>query len=315
MKKQKIRNIFLFLITFTVFILAMPNLLFAVTGVLKKSVKAQEIPGAELTIKTSKGKKCTLIEPPKTDKFLGPISDQDSSLANVKNDEPSLNNAIKLCDKRQAELRARQRLASLRYFWFLYQAQYFNKRSPNVNMAHLWFIQNLYIVIRIAQFQALRAVLLTNLQAIAISLGGNGGGGNKCFHGDTMVLLADGTTMKISVIKKGAMIKSYNSMNNTLEDKKVTKLYTFFAKDYYLINDSLKVTSKHPFLVSGTKDVWKKASELKKGDKIQSAGSEIIIQSIRTMDENSLSYNFEVKDSNNYIVGAENKYYVVHDGL
>ncbi|GAG41331.1 unnamed protein product [marine sediment metagenome] len=88
--------------------------------------------------------------------------------------------------------------------------------------------------------------------------------------------------------------------------------------EYYLINNFLKVTALHPFLIVGPEELWKKASELRVGDRVKSVSGGIAIRSIKKvkMDEKINVHSFRVADSKNYLVGDENDgLYVVHNGL
>jgi len=139
--------------------------------------------------------------------------------------------------------------------------------------------------------------------------------GDPCFSGDTRVLMADGRSLEISRVREGDLVRSYNTERGVVEDKRVLKTYTFPSEVYYVINGSIKATAKHPFLMAGPGEVWKKASELKLGDRIKSPEGQITVESIEKVAEEGKSYNFRVADNKAFIVSGLDKLYVVHNGL
>jgi hypothetical protein len=139
--------------------------------------------------------------------------------------------------------------------------------------------------------------------------------GASCFSAETKVLMADGGLQEISGIKDGEKVKSYNIERGLAEDKRVTKTYLFHTKAYYLINGELKATARHKFLMAGTEKAWKKASELRPGDRVQSIDGQITINTIEKINEKGTAYNFEVAETKAYIVKGGENFYVVHNGL
>ncbi|MFC1884427.1 Hint domain-containing protein [Thermodesulfobacteriota bacterium] len=137
----------------------------------------------------------------------------------------------------------------------------------------------------------------------------------SCFGPDTKVLMADGGLREISSIKDGEMVRSYNIEKDEVEEKTVTKTYIFPTKGYYLINGELKATAKHKFLMAGPENTWKKASELRPGDKVQSVNGQITINTIGKINEKDTAHNFEVAGTKAYIVKGGENFYVVHNGL
>ena len=139
-------------------------------------------------------------------------------------------------------------------------------------------------------------------------------GGDGCFDPETRVVMADGRLREIYRVKEGDIVKTFNLQKGIVENKKVLKTYAFPAKGYYLINDSLKATAKHKFLMNGPEVVWKEAAELKKGDKIKAADGFINVESIEWVAGIDTSYNFRVAENQAYIVSEGGHRYVVHNG-
>jgi hypothetical protein len=138
--------------------------------------------------------------------------------------------------------------------------------------------------------------------------------GDGCFDPETRVVMADGRLREIYRVKEGDLVKTFNLQKGVVENKKVLKTYAFPAKGYYLINDSLKATAKHKFLMAGPEVVWKEAAELKKGDKIKAADGFINVESIEWVAGIDTSYNFRVAENQAYIVSEGGHQYVVHNG-
>jgi hypothetical protein len=140
-------------------------------------------------------------------------------------------------------------------------------------------------------------------------------GGDGCFDPETQVLLADGSLKNISRIGVGDRVKSFNVETGVMENKAVTRSYVFATKGYFMINDELKATAKHKFLMAGSGPVWKKAAELKIGDRVKSTAGEIVIESVEEIREKAEAHNFLVVDTKAYVVVAGENKYVVHNGL
>ena len=78
---------------------------------------------------------------------------------------------------------------------------------------------------------------------------------NKCFTGDTMITLADGTYHKIKHIELGAKIKTYDVEKGKLQDSIVLEvvkvLHDNVVKYKFDDNTEIKATDDHPFYVNG----------------------------------------------------------------
>ena len=112
----------------------------------------------------------------------------------------------------------------------------------------------------------------------------------------------------IESLKKGDLVKSYDTKVEAKVDSEVTETFLHENHDGYLfINENIKTTSNHPFYSNGD---WVDAGELSVGDKILHVdGLEHTIESIENYDDTIDVYNIEVDGNHNYY--AEN--YLVHN--
>lgn len=112
----------------------------------------------------------------------------------------------------------------------------------------------------------------------------------------------------IESLKKGDLVKSYDTKVEAKVDSEVTETFLHENHDGYLvINENIKTTSNHPFYSNGD---WVDAGELSVGDKILHVdGLEHTVESIENYDDTIDVYNIEVDGNHNYY--AEN--YLVHN--
>ena len=112
----------------------------------------------------------------------------------------------------------------------------------------------------------------------------------------------------IESLKKGDLVKSYDTKVEAKVDSEVTETFLHKNPDGYLvINGNIKTTSNHPFYSNGD---WVDAGELSVGDKILHVdGLEHTVESIENYDDTIDVYNIEVDGNHNYY--AEN--YLVHN--
>ena len=112
----------------------------------------------------------------------------------------------------------------------------------------------------------------------------------------------------IESLKKGDLVKSYDTKVEAKVDSEVTETFLHKNHDGYLvINGNIKTTSNHPFYSNGD---WVDAGELSVGDKILHVdGLEHTVESIENYDDTIDVYNIEVDGNHNYY--AEN--YLVHN--
>ena len=112
----------------------------------------------------------------------------------------------------------------------------------------------------------------------------------------------------IESLKKGDLVKSYDTKVEAKVDSEVTETFLHENHDGYLvINENIKTTSNNPFYSNGD---WVDAGELSVGDKILHVdGLEHTVESIENYDDTIDVYNIEVDGNHNYY--AEN--YLVHN--
>lgn len=314
MKKQKKQGILFSPIAAILLVLVMPKLVLAVAAELKENVNPKEIPGSELFLnQTEEGYQ--FAEPPEFARFFSEIFDLDPDIGLREADDKTLEKMVDKCDDKIDKLGKESQRSMRMFFYLMYCNSYFNNPVAAVTIqARYWMIYNAMVLAALTNMSSERGGFVTALARLR-SKSQSGGDGEGCFQADTMVLLADGCAREISKIKVGEMVKSYNVEKNVIEDKEVEELYTFATEGYYVINGSLKATAKHPFLIAGEGETWKKASELEIGDQIQSTDSIVTVRSIEFVKEDDVAYNFLLKDNKAYIVSSGDKYYIVHNGL
>ena len=124
----------------------------------------------------------------------------------------------------------------------------------------------------------------------------------KCFTGDTMITLADGTYENIQKIKPGTEIKTYNEETGKLQNSvvgEITKIrHDNLVKYKFNDNTEIKVTDDHPFYVEG--QGYKAPLEV--GDvTLNDKLSKIKMVSVEELDLNEITYNIDnTNNSNNY---------------
>ena len=154
--------------------------------------------------------------------------------------------------------------------------------------------------------------------AINVVLSALGFEANSSFTGDTQVLTPNGK-VKISDLNEGDKVLSFNTKTKTVTTKKIEKYRSHEASSYYIINDSLKVTSEHPFAVKHSENiVWKKVKDLVVGDQLVTRGAiPTVIETIKevSIDKAVVVYNPQVSGEHNYFVVAGNDAVLVHNKL
>ena len=92
----------------------------------------------------------------------------------------------------------------------------------------------------------------------------------------------------IESLKKGDLVKSYDTKVEAKVDSEVTETFLHENHDGYLvINENIKTTSNHPFYSNGD---WVDAGELSVGDKILHVdGLEHTVESIEIVVEERLN--------------------------
>lgn len=134
--------------------------------------------------------------------------------------------------------------------------------------------------------------------------GGGGGGGGGCFVANTDILLADGSTKKISDLKVGDSVMSYDKMGEItggLKPNRVTHVFLLDEKDVYEVA-GVKVTNTHPFLTDKGEMIALK--DLKAYDKIVlKDGSTVPVGDVKPAGREKV-YNFTVDQAHSYIANG-----------
>jgi RHS repeat-associated protein len=130
-------------------------------------------------------------------------------------------------------------------------------------------------------------------------------GNNTCFLAGTKILLADGTSKLIEEIKVGDMVASYDEKKMVKTSAKATAMFdSESAKEYLLINGSLKVTPNHMFYSQGE---WKAIGKMAVGDLLLDENlNEVTIDKIEKIkSQNPIQvYNLEVEGEHNYFANG-----------
>lgn len=146
-----------------------------------------------------------------------------------------------------------------------------------------------------------------------------------CFDVDTPIILSDGSSKRAGDIEVGDQLKSFDtptlidqSDDNWMEwsdttlstgsitSSVVTKAVTFTSNHYYALNDEVKVTGNHPFMVfrDGLWQ-WIVVKSLQIGDKLFAEdGSEVEIISISYHAEELEVVSIGVEDVDDYFAGS-----------
>jgi len=136
--------------------------------------------------------------------------------------------------------------------------------------------------------------------------------GIECFACDTLVLMADNSTKRISEVQIGDRVLAYDSEAGQNVTADVIATASGEADYFYLINGDLKVTPPHPFFTA--EDKWVKIVDLKAGDRIKSFAGLNEIKSIEKVNSRQRICNIIVRDFHNFYVSANGKdFYLVKE--
>ncbi|EFC82514.1 Hedgehog/intein hint domain protein [Parafrankia sp. EUN1f] len=140
------------------------------------------------------------------------------------------------------------------------------------------------------------------------------------FDGNTHVLMADGTTRKISDIKVGDKVWATNPETAHTGPRTVTALITGTG-DKHLVDitvatptgpATLTATDHHPFWDT-TDHTWTDAEDLNPTDRLQTPTGAIPVTTTRTYQETHTVYNLTVDDLHTYYVLAGTTPVLVHN--
>lgn len=135
---------------------------------------------------------------------------------------------------------------------------------------------------------------------------GSGGGliGGECFAEGTPVLTAYGPR-RIEALRVGDIVFCKNIATGEIVRRPILRSTTRPPRETLLLKagkTEVQCTLGHLFWVSG--DGWRKASELRRGDILNTAGTPAIVESVSPMPK-IRTFNLEVADFRNYFVGQE----------
>jgi intein/homing endonuclease len=137
-----------------------------------------------------------------------------------------------------------------------------------------------------------------------------------CFAGETKVLTPGGYT-KIKDLQVGDEVIAYDEIYNLNVIATVIKQRQNLNHDYYLINNTIKVTPEHFFaVINDGRIVWTKVKQLKVGDKLKNeSGEKVVVESIDKLfsSEGFEVYNPTLTWPNTYYVLIGNKPVLVHN--
>ena len=157
---------------------------------------------------------------------------------------------------------------------------------------------------------------LTNCTVSGNTAGDDGGGiyqqgETDCVGADTLVLLADGSYIRIADVQVGDATLGYDFVANRPVANLVQRILQFEADSYLQIN-GLEVTASHPFAVGP--DQWGEAGQLQVGDGVAGEGFTKITH-VAWVYESIDVYNLTVAGTRNFYVSDGSDLFLVHNTL
>jgi hypothetical protein len=116
----------------------------------------------------------------------------------------------------------------------------------------------------------------------------------KCFSGDTMITLFDGSEKRMDEIREGDRVLSYDESREVWIKSSVSEIFEHppEEQEMYLINSRLRVTGEHRLLSDSG---WVAVRDLDPGDSVFCPEGYLKIDSIERYNDNIPVYNFEVE--------------------
>lgn len=119
-----------------------------------------------------------------------------------------------------------------------------------------------------------------------------------CFPEGALVTTPSGLT-PIELLEVGDFVVSLDEDGNQSKAV-VTDTHRSVSLRYYIINDGIRVTGQHPFLIG---DNWVNAEDLRVGDELVNGnGGAILIHSIEVIDFGVRVYNISVSGTHTFFV-------------
>ncbi|MEU9296745.1 LamG-like jellyroll fold domain-containing protein [Streptomyces sp. NPDC048266] len=147
------------------------------------------------------------------------------------------------------------------------------------------------------------------------------GGGCHSFTGATPVVLASGEVKPISKVKTGDKVLTSEPGKKAKETHEVTKVHvTNHDRDYVTVTvktvsgeKKLQTTALHQIYDAST-NTWKRAMDLKGGDRLQTAdGSSAVVVNTRMYVDTAVTYDLTVDGLHTYFVVAGDAALLVHN--
>lgn len=156
------------------------------------------------------------------------------------------------------------------------------------------------------------------MKIISSTIAGNGandyfgGSFGFCFGPETLVMMADGSTMRIADIAVGDRVMSYDFGLDQQVPNSVIHTFNREAVRYLNIN-GLRVTDSHPFAVGS--DEWVTAGDLQLGDRVVSPDGWTEITRIEEVFKPLDVYTLSVENAHNFYVSDGEDFYLVHNKM
>jgi hypothetical protein len=138
--------------------------------------------------------------------------------------------------------------------------------------------------------------------------GGNSGGGGGCFPAGTIISTPNGIC-DIARLSNGDLVLAVDIHTNQIRKRKILKVVVHDANKIWVLRLSdgsvLRTTAVHSFLING---IWKKASQIREGDKLAVYSSQgvrdITIDASEASDSVETVYNLIVDGDFNFIASG-----------
>ncbi len=132
-----------------------------------------------------------------------------------------------------------------------------------------------------------------------------------CFPADAIVLMEDGSTRRITDLRPGDMVMTYDIGYDTVDSRPVIEIYAFDSDHLYTINNHLMTTGGERLL---TNSGWKEVNRLRVGEFVLMDQDMVEIININYKAVKLKVYNLHVADTHNFYVSTKDSgNYLVHN--
>jgi hypothetical protein len=149
----------------------------------------------------------------------------------------------------------------------------------------------------------------------------------KCFTGDTLVMMADGSIRMIKDIAAGDRVMGYDFATGRFTPSEVISNKSAVTADYYILNGGLKVTERHPFFAKNlgitpasigpapvttieARDLRPYATLYGFSTTTGPVIKKITLRSIGHVDESATVYNLQVEGTGNFFVSPDGTFFI-----